>query len=215
MSVTVTDEIEALREELAELREENKDLRQELKEHKQHAGKDRANIRGHVNRSIEEATETLGEQIREEQKKRGKEDGKLARRLSIVEDELGIDATDAAAIGDGGSEAIHLTKLQRFLRHGPEAVVDRVYPVHERAREIGLNVGKWGNTINDSYGKRVVLCSKKDEVKVKLEAQRDEKLQWGEVYRAMEKLEDIAEGKVRLTEGKKDQGKYVLEIRQE
>ncbi|UPV98949.1 hypothetical protein M0R88_10455 [Halorussus gelatinilyticus] len=90
----------------------------------------------------------------------------------------------------------------------------RVYPVHERARKIALNLADWGTKINDAYGKRARLRSVKDNVKTHLEAVFDRSFQWGEIYRAMEKLADIAEGsQLRLQVGNRDEGKYVLELR--
>ncbi|WP_224333812.1 hypothetical protein [Haloprofundus halobius] len=151
--------------------------------------------------------------ILDERRLRGREDGRLARRLSVVEDEVGINPPEAITIGKGGEEGRTLSRLERFLRFGPTAVVDHPYPVHHRAHEIGLHLGEWGMRISDVNGRRIRLCSKRDDLKQKLEAKRDESLQWTQVYRAMEKLEDIADGHICLREGGEVEGRYVLEVR--
>ncbi|WP_137285482.1 hypothetical protein [Halorussus salinisoli] len=47
-----------------------------------------------------------------------------------------------------------------------------------------------------------------------LEAAFDRSFQWGEVYRAMEKLDELAEGRqLSLRQGNNDEGKYVLELK--
>ncbi|WP_224268019.1 hypothetical protein [Haloprofundus salinisoli] len=160
-----------------------------------------------------ETVERNRERVLDERRLRGREDGRLARRLSTVEDEVGISPPEAVAVGEGGADAGELSRLERFLRYGPSAVVDQPYPVHYRAHEIGLHLGEWGMRISDANGRRIRLCSKRDDLKQKLEAKRDETLQWTQVYRAMEKLVKISEGKVRLRDGVKSEGRYVLEVR--
>ncbi|WP_137284597.1 hypothetical protein [Halorussus salinisoli] len=165
--------------------------------------------------NLEDHQETIQDEITSEENTRVKEDSKIRRRLSHVEDTVGIDVPEAIHTAEAGTDTQHLSKLERFIRHGPEAVTDgRVYPVHERAREIALNLADWGTKINDAYGKRVRLRSVKDNLKTHLEAAFDRSFQWGEVYRAMEKLDDLAEGsQLSLKHGTKDEGKYVLELK--
>ncbi|WP_224448732.1 hypothetical protein [Haloprofundus salilacus] len=165
---------------------------------------------------LEDETEAVAQHrawILDERRLRGREDGRLARRLSAIEDEVGISPPEAVTIGEGGGDTSELSRLERFLRYGPSAVVDQPYPVHYRAHEIGLHLGEWGIRISDANGRRIRLCSKRDDLKQKLAAERDETLQWTQVYRAMQKLVDIADGLIRLREGSSNEGKYVLEIR--
>ncbi|WP_143423198.1 hypothetical protein [Halegenticoccus soli] len=158
--------------------------------------------------------EQLTKDLRQEQITRTKADAQIRARLSQCEDDLGIQKPDALSTEQGGEDAQHLSKLERFIRHGAEAVVDRVYPVHERAREIALHFGEWGTKISDANGKRVRLCSKKDKLKTHLEAVFGQRFQWVEVYRAIEKLAELAHGSpLWCRRGQKGEGKYVLELR--
>ncbi|WP_129113885.1 hypothetical protein [Halegenticoccus tardaugens] len=158
--------------------------------------------------------EQLTEDLRQEQITRTKADAQIRARLSQCEDDLGIQKPDALSTEQGGEDAQHLSKLERFIRHGAEAVVDRVYPVHERAREIALHFGEWGTKISDANGKRVRLCSKKDKLKTHLEAAFGQRFQWVEVYRAIEKLAELAHGSpLQCKRGQQSEGKYVLELR--
>ncbi|XVH32244.1 hypothetical protein ACNS7O_03415 [Haloferacaceae archaeon DSL9] len=170
-----------------------------------------------VNRVADlEATDPaqLSENLRKEQVTRTKADAQIRARLSKCEDELGIDKPDALSIECGVDDAQQLSKLERFIRYGAEAVCDRVYPVHERAREIALHFGEWGTKISDANGKRIRLCSKKDKLKTHLEAAFGRRFQWVEVYRAIEKLAELAQGTpLRCTQGRRGEGKYVLELR--
>ena len=158
--------------------------------------------------------EQVKEDLHREQGTRAKSDAQIRTRLSQCEDELGIDKPDAIAREQGGEDVRHLSKLERFIRHGPEAVTERVYDVHERAREIALHFGEWGTKVNDATGKRIQLRSKKDKLKTHLEAAFDRRFQWNEVYRAIDKLAEIAYGtQLECKQGKPDEGKYVLELK--
>ena len=158
--------------------------------------------------------EQVKENLHREQGTRAKSDAQIRTRLSQCEDELGIDKPDAIAREQGGEDVQHLSKLERFIRHGPEAVTERVYDVHERAREIALHFGEWGTKVNDATGKRIQLRSKKDKLKTHLEAAFDRRFQWNEVYRAIDKLAEIAYGtQLECKKGKPDEGKYVLELK--
>ena len=169
----------------------------------------------HLEHQFDDHHQTTQDIITGEERTRVKEDSKIRRRLSHVEDELDISPPEAIQTAETSVDTKHLSKLERFIRHGPAAVTDgRVYPVHERAREIALNLANWGTTINDAFGRRIRLCSVKDRLKTHLEAAFDRSFQWGEVYRAMEKLDDLAEGsQLSLKQGNRDEGKYVLELK--
>lgn len=164
---------------------------------------------------VDEEVDDLRQRVVDEEQTRAKEDGKVRRRLSHVEDEIGISPPDAVAFEEGGEDAKHLSQLERLIRHGPDAVTDgRVYPVHERAREIALHFGEWGKKITDANGKRIRLRSKKDDLKTHLQDVEGERLRWEQVYRALEKLDELADGSaLKLVEGEKDEGKYVLELK--
>ena len=156
----------------------------------------------------------LNKDLHRERAARTKTDAQIRTRLSQCEDELGINKPDAIAREQGGEDVQHLSKLERFIRHGPEAVTERVYDVHERAREIALHFGEWGKKITDANGKRIQLRSKKDKLKTHLEAAFDRRFQWNEVYRAIDKLAEIAYGtQLECKKGTHDEGKYVLELK--
>lgn len=185
-------------------------LSEELKDTKTHAAKDRAAIR----RQLSDEIEDVNEGIRDEQQQRGKTDAKIARRVSICEDELDIDGGVAVATGEGGEEAAHLTTLARFKRYGPEALSGGKPTVAEqRAHVILQNFEDWGTNTSDAHGGKVTLCSKKDNLKELLEAKVENRLQWNQVYRAMERLEEIAyETRLNLREGTNAEGSHVLEL---
>ena len=156
----------------------------------------------------------LKKNLHQEQVIRTKSDAQIRTRLSQCEDELGITKPDAIAREQSGEDAQRLSKLERFIRHGPEAVTERVYDVHERAREIALHFGEWGKKMTDANGKRIQLRSKKDKLKTHFEAAFERRFQWNEVYRAIDKLAEIAYGtQLECREGKPDEGKYVLELK--
>ena len=156
----------------------------------------------------------LNKDLHRERAARTKTDAQIRTRLSQCEDELGINKPDAIAREQGGEDVQHLSKLERFIRYGPEAVTERVYDVHERAREIALHFGEWGKKISDANGKRIQLRSKKDKLKTHLEAAFERRFQWNEVYRAIDKLAEIAYGtQLECKKGTHDEGKYVLELK--
>ena len=158
--------------------------------------------------------EKVKKNLHQEQVIRTKSDAQIRTRLSQCEDELGITKPDAIAREQGGEDAQRLSKLERFIRHGPEAVTERVYDVHERAREIALHFGEWGTKTTDANGKRIQLRSKKDKLKTHLEAVFERRFQWNEVYRAIDKLAEIAYGtQLECRNGKPEEGKYVLELK--
>ena len=183
------------------------DLEESLAEAVEYAAKERARTR----RILSEAETEIRNDLREEQNARGREDAKLARRLSETEDRLDIDASEAFATADGGQEVSHLTPLQRLIRHGPAGAVEHPTTTHERAREIALNFGRWGQRIDDSYGKRTKLSVRKHALKGRLEDKLDEQLQWNQVHRAMQKVAELSDGRVELIDPEESaEGSYAL-----
>ena len=171
-------------------------------------------LSGRVETLEESDPKKVQKKLHDEQVIRTKSDAQIRTRLSQCEDELGIDKPDAIAREQGGEDVQHLSKLERFIRHGPEAITERVYDVHERAREIALHFGEWGTKVNDATGRRIQLRSKKDKLKTHLEAAFERRFQWNEVYRAIDKLAEIAYGtQLECKKGRPDEGKYVLELK--
>lgn len=113
---------------------------------------------------------------------------RLSRRLTGVEDEVGIDHETSKEFADGRrSSPLYL------LEHvGPEAVADHPGATLERARVLLENRERWGDVrSNGKYGRHRVLASSAHELKERLEDVRGESLQWGQVYPAMEKLASL------------------------
>ncbi|WP_277552323.1 hypothetical protein [Halobaculum limi] len=108
---------------------------------------------------------------------------RLRRILESVADSVGIDTDDA--LGGAGEDT-----LTRLLRYGPSDITDRVYAVHNRARDLLSHIGEWGHTVKDAYGRRVTITAAV--VKEKLSLKRGEQLTSTEVRRIFEKLEALA-----------------------
>jgi len=112
------------------------------------------------------------------------ETAKLRRKLHSVADAAGIsdqEVTDAAT---------HEDKLNRLLKYGPSDIVDKVYAVHNRARDLFEHAGEWGRTTSDSLGTRITLTA--SAVKERLGLKRGESLTSTAVRRVFEKLEALA-----------------------
>ena len=186
----------------------------EEKELRQDAAKDRAAIRRERSEIIEDLREELAEereQRKQAEQRLHQERSKLARRLSAIEDEVGITTSDALAVAEGGEDAQHLSKLARLIRHGPEAVSDDPTTTMRRAKEFVDNWERWGQVRRlDSSTKERRLASKRDDLKTHIEDERNERLSWKQVYRAMELIADWSDGTVSLKEGDDGEGKYVL-----
>lgn len=139
-----------------------------------------------------------------------RERSKVTRRLSVVEDDVGIAATDALAVAEAGQDAHQMTRLARMLRHGPHAVVDNPSATHYRAKELVENWNRWGDTHSFDRTKERRLACVEHDLKTRLEDARDEDLAWRQVYRAMKLVENWSDGKIELREGTDGEGKYVL-----
>lgn len=177
------------------------------------AAKDRAAIRQERSDIVADLREELAEERAKRQQAEQRlhhERSKLARRLSALEDEVGITTADALATAEAGQESDHLTKLGRLVRHGPEAVSDQPTAKMHRAKELVDNWSRWGEVRRVGDTKERRLASKRDDLKTHLEDAREESLGWRQVYRAMRLVADWSDGTVRLEEGDDSEGKYVL-----
>ncbi|QIO25523.1 hypothetical protein [Haloarcula sp. JP-L23] len=145
----------------------------------------------------------LREDLISEQKTRSRQDSQLLRKINTVADAAEADVDDVDVAGGD--------KIQRLIRNGPEDVADRVYEVHERAREVLLHAGDWGHKAQDKFGKRITL--KSPEVREKLELRRDESLQSKQVRDVFEKIVELAADSPRKAKTTKtDDGIRVLII---
>lgn len=193
-----------------ELQREQEEIRDEIAEIKQHAGTDRAKIRKMVSEKIDE----LEDEIQEVDHVQHKERGKLARRVTEIEDELGVAAVDAIAIAEG-EEADGYTRLGRLMRVGPEAVVENPTAKMYRAKVIADKFDRWAQKSKKHGIVERRLASSRDDVKTRIEDERDENLAWRQVYRAMELVAEWSDGGMALREGGDKEGKYVLVHRME
>ncbi|MFC7070636.1 hypothetical protein ACFQL9_13360 [Halobaculum lipolyticum] len=112
------------------------------------------------------------------------ETAKLRRRLHSVAEAAGVSESTAS------SQAANKDKLHRLLTFGPSDVVDTVYTVHERARDLLEHAREWGTTTRDKLGTRVTLTG--SAVKERLGLTRDEQLTSTAVRRVFEKLQELA-----------------------
>jgi vacuolar-type H+-ATPase subunit I/STV1 len=203
------DRLQSLEGRIDDLEAENERLREGLADAKTTAGEDRAAIRQQLNDEVA----ALQDDLETEQRQRGLDDSRILRRLSAVEDEVGIDseaAMQAAAAGRGQA----MTALARLLQFGPEAAVENPSAKHYRARVIAekLDGEEWGRRVRRGSDRYRQLCSAKDDLRTRLSDARDEDLQWNQVYRAMKTVADLSEGTVTLRDGTDEEGTYVLEV---
>ncbi|GGK84582.1 hypothetical protein [Haloarcula sebkhae] len=135
-----------------------------------------------ANLSDGETIADLREDLINEQKTRSRQDSQINRKINELADASGVDLDDADVAGQD--------KIQRMIANGPEDVTDRVYAVHERAREVLLHAGEWGTAVEDSFGRRITL--KGPEVREKLELVRNEDLQSKQVGDVFDKIVELA-----------------------
>lgn len=177
----VEEENAQLQNRVDELEEENQRLEEKVINNSQHAGKERAKLGARIATLEDSNIDELAGQLAEEKEHRGREVAKLRRHLAALEDEINVSVTDADLMGDD--------KITRVLRHGVSDVVDgKIWPVHNRARDILANIGEWGTRQNDANGARFYITAA--EAKSRLRDKRDESLQSNEVRRAFEKIEE-------------------------
>lgn len=136
---------------------------------------------------------------------------RLARRLTAVEEEVGIDHETAGAHAKG----METSPLYLLETVGPEAVAAKPSKKLYRSRVLVENRDRWGEVrTNSKFGRHRLLATKEHDLKQRLEDARDEKLQWGQVYPAMEEIARLGGDHVRFIEeyesAKRDYGKAVV-----
>lgn len=150
-----------------------------------------------------EGAEELRQDLINEQKVRSRSDATIERKVQALAKEVDVDLQDADVAGED--------KIVRLLKHGPEDITDRVYTVHERARDVLEHAGDWGQKAQDSFGARITLRS--TDVRENLELKRNEDLQPKQIRDVFEKIADLAQDsprKVRV--GKSQDGVNQLVI---
>ncbi len=137
-------EIEELRGDLQAECHARKEAEEELK-------KDRTQQIARAKADVREDVQDLHDTIQTEQQTRSQADARLKQRLSDIVDEADIDVTDA--------DLIAKDKLVRLVQQGPDAVTDRVYPVHHRVKALLEHPKEWGSVVSDANGQRVVYTA--------------------------------------------------------
>jgi hypothetical protein len=160
---------------------------------------------------IQDTEDNLSESLESHKKQDGTRHSQLAKRISAAEDALDINADHCNPLSDGGSDA-QLSRLDRAVRYGVESVADHPTPTMRRATTIGEHITEWGDSGWKSDGD-VRLASSRDNVKSLLEAARAETLQWSQVYRAMELVNEWSGSGISLQDGDDHEGNYVLTYR--
>lgn len=145
----------------------------------------------------------VDQRLTNEQKTRSRQDGLIRREINKLADDLDIDLKEVDVSGED--------KIQRLIAHGPDDIADRVYPVHERAREVLLHGGEWGRTVDDDFGKRITFTA--PTIRQELERERNENLQSKQVRDVFEKIVELADDSPRKARvGKTDDGNTKLRI---
>lgn len=143
------------------------------------------------------------ENIREEQKTRSQQDTRIERRINAVAEKAGVEVTDADLTEDD--------KLTQLLSVGVDAVTDRVFDVHHRARALLQNPREWGDVTEDANGVRVVYRA--PDVRPYLEAQFNQSFSSSQISRVFSKIEELAgDSPRRVTHRKTDEGTHMLRV---
>jgi len=123
-------------------------------------------------------------------------DGKrteLGRRVSAIEDEVGLSVADALRVGPDDE----LTPLGTLIRAGPQAVASNPSAQLDRAHTIATNYERWGERrSNPRHGGHVALATRKHGLKAHMEDARGEGLAWKQVHRAIDKLATLGQDAV-------------------
>lgn len=207
-----------------DLRDELDELQAKFEDAKHTAGKHRAAIAADVSQledCLDDDLDTLESDLSADLSRATdtlhRERSKLARRVTALEDEVGIEPTTAVKIAEAGKEdAQSYSRLSLLLKHGPEAVSDRPTETQYRARELLRKLDEWGTKRSDAYtdGVEYRLASKKHDLKTRLEDVRGERLEWTQVYRAMRLIDEWSGANIVLEDGNSTEGKYVLVVRE-
>lgn len=204
---SLRDRVSRLEDRVAEQSERVDDLRAELaaeRDDRAAAIRDeqiqRTQIVQNAKSDLRDEISALREDLVDEQKTRSRADALVEKRVTHLADELDVDADDAVVATD---------KLVRLLRRGPDDVVDRVYPVHERARELLVHATDWGSLVSDENGRRLVFLA--PETKPYLEARFDRTFSTSEVERVFTKLVELgADSPRRVRKDKSREGYHRL-----
>jgi polyhydroxyalkanoate synthesis regulator phasin len=152
---------------------------------------------------VRDDVDELREDLVAEQQMRSQQDSLVERRVAAVGEKAGVEISDADLVDDD--------KIAQLLRVGPDAVTDRVYAVHRRARTMLENARDWGTVVSDGNGVRVVF--KAPEVRPYLDARFDREFSTSEVERIFSKVEDLAADSPRKVQKRKtDEGNHLLAV---
>lgn len=201
-------------ETVLELDREVADLREEVADHREHANRDRAAIRAEREDLLDELREEMAD-LRDDlgrtERRLHQERSKVVRRVANLEDHLGFEDEDVIALAEGGEEALRESPLSRLLEVGPEAIDGRSTATLYRAETLARNWIRWGHS-EEEDGEIVerTLATKRDDLRTRLEDRRDESLEWGQVYRAMQKIAEMGPKNIRLVE-RGDWGKTLVQ----
>lgn len=168
-------QIEELQNDLQAERKARKQAEEDLK-------KERTQQIARAKADVREDVQELYDTVQTEQQTRSQADARLKQRLNDFADEADIEITDA--------DLIAKDKLVRLVQQGPDAITDRVYPVHERAKVLLEHADDWGTVVSDANGQRVVYTA--PEVRPFLNAYFNRSFASSELKRVFEKIEDLA-----------------------
>jgi archaellum component FlaC len=153
--------------------------------------------------SVEGSVEDLRADLVAEQKTRSQHDSLVERRVAAVAEKAGVDISDEDLVDDD--------KIAQLLRVGPDAITDRVYPVHRRARTMLESGREWGTLVSDENAVRIVF--KAPEVRPYLDARFDREFSTSEIERIFSKVEDLAADSPRKVRKRKtDEGHHMLAV---
>jgi len=98
------------------------------------------------------------------------------------------------------------------LEYGPEAVDGRSTETLYRAEALARNWIRWGKSKKRGDGTVVerTLATKRDDLRIRLEDERNEDLAWLQVYRAMKQIAKMGPENIRLVE-RSDWGKTLVQ----
>lgn len=189
----LADRVDGLAAENQQMRDENEKLRNrvdqledDLEGERDTRGKEDAKIRRFINRQIEETEQKLFG----EQDQRGHADAKLRRRIDEIAEEQGVEIDD--------DDIMRGDKIQRLIAHGPEAITDNPFKVHDRARKVLMNAGRWGTATNDGFGKRIIIDA--PTVRDRLEEDENRSLQSKIIQDVFNKIVELAADSPRKAE---------------
>lgn len=145
----------------------------------------------------------LQEDLEDERKTRSNHDTQIERRINAVAEKADVEVSAADLARDD--------KLAQLLSVGPDAITDRVYAVHRRARALLEDPREWGDAIEDKNGKRVVYTA--PGVRPLLDTKFGRSFTTSEIARIFAKVEELAEDSPRrVVHRKTDEGTHMLRV---